>query len=119
MTVTFKSSKSLALAMKELGISQVLENEQEAWKEAYTAFAFKFFKERSFFMGEQVRQLWEHEGYPPPHHVNCWGAMWNSFVKKGWVVITDEFTASSGSKSNGRMQHFWRSTLYHPQKVAV
>ncbi len=54
---------------------------------------------------EDIREVWT--GIPPKSHY-CWGAAWNSCIKKGLLLDTGIETQMKAKRSNGRRTHLYR-----------
>jgi hypothetical protein len=84
--------------LKLKGVKQVLAHESQAWKKealrAIRATAGRYIT----FTADQVKDTADTMGLSEPHHPNCWGGIFHSALKKGYMHQTGQFIASTRAK---------------------
>lgn len=98
-------------ALRDAGISLVLNNESAKWKADYLTHAANYLRRHRFVIGEEIR-FYVQSKVGDPHHPNTWGAMFNELIREEWVRQTNEWQKPVDRRSHARPTRFWRSLIY-------
>lgn len=93
--------------LKEQGQKKVLDHSGE-WRERAIEMIVSLTKSCRVFTAEDLRML-AHGRLDEPHHCNAWGAIMTTACKRGLIVKTGEYVASSFPSSHGRMIAVWKA----------
>lgn len=91
--------------LKDKGITKVLDNAKEEFKERVLEEIVYLASKRNVFTGEDIREACKHLGEPT--HCNFWGAIMNAAGKGKLIKKTGKYVKSKLPRSHSHMIAEW------------